>query len=299
MKRILILFLALMALTTTSQATELLTNTGLLTTLYAPTGWHISYAQSAIEGSSTAIYRTASPSWYISGDGALWQDLILGKFTARSTVSYSAYMYTPTTGGLTGTRYGILQLKFYNSAGTLLSTSTVSNSVTASSTPDTWTQYSGSVVVPSNTYKIRFNVYCKNPTGGTGKFYIDDCSLSEVAATPTSTPTTGNTLTITPTSTATPTFTQTSIYTATKTATPTRTATPWNTYTYTPTKTNTPTPTYTPTPYAVHIGIYYQAVSPTTQTSETIVGWCNTSDANATYLIIKNADGTQRKVEVQ
>jgi hypothetical protein len=49
----------------------------------------------------------------------------------------------------------------------------------------------------------------------------------------------------------------------------------------------------------VPFGIYYQAVSPTGQPNGTVIGWCNTGSANATWIIIKNTDGSQRKVQVQ
>jgi CSLREA domain-containing protein len=89
----------------------------------------------------------------------------------------------------------------------------------------------------------------------TGKFLIDDVSLTMKTADPTSTPvsptavpptnTATITGTLTPTNTPTETLTPTSTLTPTETSTPT--VTPTNTSTHTPTSTPTDTPTHTPT----------------------------------------------------
>jgi len=329
-------FFLTMVLSGMAQATELLVNPGLTVPAgsTAPTGWSITTKDPAVEGSSTAISRTASPSWYIVGNGALWQDAI--GWSATNIASFHAYGYRPTSGGVTGQRAGRIALKFYNSAGTLLSTTYAATSITAGTTANTWTQMSGTVQIPSSATRVRFYAYLNNATVGSGRFYVDDCSLSVVSATVTPTCTNSPVVSITPTSTITPTATVTPTLTniVPKTATPTRTATATRTasatFTITATATNTPTATAThtltptATPTATPGVVAYGAVHCTTLTaSDSIITtsgyfgitvtargttipamatgmfnfWKDT-DANKVYLLYNDGTGT-KKVQLQ
>ena len=276
MKNLLLAFVGLLAVANLSQATESLHNPGLLNSgIFAPSQWQTNSSKPSDCGNTTTVYHTATPGWYISTSGtALYQDV---PATKLATATFSTYLYRPSTGGLTGGRSAVCKLLFYNSAGTWISSSYASTSVTAATTANTWTQVTGSVVVPATAATVRFYVYAKQNFNGTGTFVVDDCSLVFTAATPTITPTitftatfspTPLSFTASPTETFTTTPTKTITSSPTNTATPTRTktpvyiatSTPQNTVTYTPTptrtftKTYTPNPTYTPTPAVIHQG---------------------------------------------
>ena len=277
MKRFLLALIGLISLANLSQATEALHNPGLLNSGYfAPSQWQTTSSKLSDCGNTTTVYRTFTPGWYIATSGtALYQDI---PATKLATVAFSAYLYRPSTGGLTGGRSAVCKLLFYNAAGTWLSSSYASASVTASTTANTWTQVTGSAVVPATAYTVRFYVYAKQNFTGAGTFAVDDCSLAFTAATPTITPTitdsptcsptpltftatTTSTYTVTVTPTHTPTGTPTATFTRTKTPvyiathTPVNTVTATRTPTSTFTKTYTPTPTSTPTPSAVNQGL--------------------------------------------
>ena len=112
-------------------------------------------------------------SWAFWGDAGLYQDLTNG-FAAGNTLKVGGWLFTPGGDALRGgTKYGVIQLEFYNGAA-LLSSTSASPAISAASLPNVWTPAEATVTVPASANRARVIVRCNNPTNGLGRFFADD-----------------------------------------------------------------------------------------------------------------------------
>jgi hypothetical protein len=141
----------------------------------APSGW-ASWGDSGQDPCSTVFAGTAGNSWEFWWDGGLFQEVTSG-FAAGDTLKFGGYLYTPINDRLrNGTKYGTLQLEFYNGTN-FISAVSAGPTIGWGSTNDVWVPSSGQTTAPTGANKIRFVVRCNDYTNGDGRFMVDDVYL--------------------------------------------------------------------------------------------------------------------------
>ncbi|HPF99393.1 MAG TPA: glycosyl hydrolase [Kiritimatiellia bacterium] len=157
------------------QRNNLLTNGALSGTGTAPNGWQNWFDTSHDPDSS--VYRSAGNSWVFWNDGGIYQGVASG-FGGGGPLVFGGYLRHPSSDPMRGgTKYGIIQLEFYN-GGTLISTYSASPTVSSNSPKDTWIFSQGTAVVPSNATQARLVIRCNDFTSGDGRFQADDVFMA-------------------------------------------------------------------------------------------------------------------------
>ncbi len=162
------------------QPANLLTNDALQGTGSVPAGW--SNWNPGNQGRDTTFFLgDETNSWAFWYDAGIYQDVTSG-FSVGDTLSFGGYLLNPDWDPLTGgTKYGIIQLEFYNSGGTLLQTVSAGPTVSSSTPTDIWTYASGTATVPSGATDARMVVRCNNFTSGNGRFMADDVWITDTS----------------------------------------------------------------------------------------------------------------------
>ncbi|HEY8241675.1 MAG TPA: cellulase family glycosylhydrolase, partial [Kiritimatiellia bacterium] len=148
----------------------LLANGALGGTGNAPTNW--SQWNDGSHDPDTGTYRSSANSWGFWWDGGIYQDITTG-FSVGDTVLFGAWLYTPSGDALrNGTKYGVVNLEFYNGGSFISSASTPT--INSGSVKSTWINLEATAVVPANTTTIRIVVRCNDYWSGDGRFMVDD-----------------------------------------------------------------------------------------------------------------------------
>jgi len=147
----------------------------------APTGW-----TSFDDGSHEADYwHVLSPTnaWMFYWSGGIYQDVTSG-FVAGERYTFGGQFFMEGSNPLrNGTKYGAIEVEFYNAADALISTATAYPMCDSNSVRDAWFESAGSANVPAGTTKMRVIVRCNAPDGnGDGSFTADDIYLKKVPA---------------------------------------------------------------------------------------------------------------------
>ena len=141
----------------------------------APTAW--TSVNDEAHAPETQTWRSASTAWSFSADGSIHQDVLYDIYPGE-TIRVSGYLFTPGTDPLReGAKSGIIELSFY-SGDTLMSTYAAPPVINADSPRDTWIYAVAEGVAPSNTTKARLTVRCVDSASGSGRFLVDDLSLT-------------------------------------------------------------------------------------------------------------------------
>jgi hypothetical protein len=152
--------------------TNLLANPGLTGTGAAPTGWQ-AWNDAQHDPFSGSFLGTAGNAWQFWYDGGVYQDVASG-FAAGDKISFGGWLYTPSWDVLrNGTKYGVIELEFYNGT-TLISSTQAQQRIQAGSKIDVWNAASATAVVPAGANKLRVVVRCNDVASGDGRFFADD-----------------------------------------------------------------------------------------------------------------------------
>ncbi len=141
----------------------------------APTGWS-QWGDTSHDPCTEVYAGTSGNSWQFWWDGGIFQDFTSG-FAAGDLIKFGGYLYTPINDRLrNGTKYGTIQVEFYNGS-TLLSTATAQSNIWWGTTNDVWTRAYAEATVPAGANLMRFVIRCNDSGSGDGKFMADDVFL--------------------------------------------------------------------------------------------------------------------------
>ena len=163
--------------TATNAPSSVLLNGALTGTGDAPDNW--SQWTTTSHDPDTTVYRSSPNSWSFWWDGGIYQDVTASNgFVGGDSIKFEGYLLTPTNDPLrNGTKYGVIQVEFYNATNGLISTFSASPTINSNSTKGSWIYSSGTATVPTNAAKARVLVRCNDYASGDGTFRADDVAL--------------------------------------------------------------------------------------------------------------------------
>ncbi|OGV43413.1 MAG: hypothetical protein A2X46_13410 [Lentisphaerae bacterium GWF2_57_35] len=151
---------------------NLLANGSLTGSGLAPNSW-AQWNDGSHDPCTSVFAGTSGNAWTFWWDGGIYQDIASG-FSAGDTVKFGGYLYTPNDDRLrNGTKYGVIQLEFYN-GDSLLSSASAAPAIGWSSTNDIWLPSTAQTTVPAGTTRLRLIVRCNDYANGDGRFVADD-----------------------------------------------------------------------------------------------------------------------------
>jgi hypothetical protein len=151
---------------------NMLANGSLTGTGSAPNNWS-QWNDGSHDSCTTVFAGTSGNSWTFWWDGGIYQDVTSG-FSAGDTVKFGGYLYTPIDDRLrNGTKYGVIQLEFYN-GDSFISSASASPTISWGSTNDIWIPSSAETTVPAGTTKMRMVIRCNDYSSGDGRFMVED-----------------------------------------------------------------------------------------------------------------------------
>ena len=163
-----------------SEGSDMLVNgsLSLVGVAQAPTSW-----SSFDDGSHEADYwhvQSPTNAWMFYWSGGIYQDVTTG-FVPGERVKFGGSFFMEGGNAFTNSKYGAVQLEFYDSTDALISSVYAYPFCDTSSVHDAWFGTAGSANVPADTAKIRVIVRCNTPSGtGDGTFTADDIFLKKV-----------------------------------------------------------------------------------------------------------------------
>ncbi len=158
---------------------NLLTNDTLQGTGSVPAGWY-NWNPSNQSSDVNFVLGDETNTWMFWYDAGIWQDVTNG-FSVGDTLSFGGYLLSPDWDPLVGgTKYGVVQLEFFNGTN-LLSTISASPTVSSSTPTDIWTYASGTATVPAGANDARLVVRCNNFTSGNGRFMAGDVFIQNTS----------------------------------------------------------------------------------------------------------------------
>jgi putative cofactor-binding repeat protein len=127
---------------------------------------------------STTVDHTGTYAARLSGGSlALEQQIAYAPVTGTTQHLLGGYFYHSNSGGLQGSQTARLELRYYNSAQTLLARYR-SDSLTATSGINAWIRLKAiSPSIPAGAAYVKAVVVWRNPAGATGSVYFDDLML--------------------------------------------------------------------------------------------------------------------------
>ncbi|MFH0879472.1 MAG: hypothetical protein V2A34_07135 [Lentisphaerota bacterium] len=159
---------------------NLLANGGLNGSGLAPDSWS-QWNEGSHDPSSSYCLGTEGNAWSFWWDGGIYQDVTTG-FSAGNTIKFGGYLFTPAADRLrNGTKYGTIQVEFYNSTS-LISTVSASPTVSQTSEANTWMLSQNTTTVPAGAVRMRLLVRCNDYSSGDGRFMADDIYLRNISS---------------------------------------------------------------------------------------------------------------------
>ncbi|MBN1270540.1 MAG: beta-galactosidase, partial [Kiritimatiellae bacterium] len=156
---------------TNAPGTDVVLNGGLSGTGPWPTQWTGWNDGSSDPDSGT--YHGSSPAWAFWWDGGIYQDVTNG-VNPGDVLHFGGYLRHPSWDALrNGTKYGVIDLEFYNGAA-LISSTSASPRVNSASVQDTWLLSQATATVPAGANRARILVRCNDYSSGDGRFLVDD-----------------------------------------------------------------------------------------------------------------------------